>query len=179
MTFYVKDLGDIFQVKESSSSKKRMYMNRAGLVMDSESETGLITLGLVNENEGILTLSGAGGWTQMRATGIKTPILTQTSKESKKKNIVKYSEKALDIVKDSTIYEFNFKSENDKDKKHIGFVIGDEGGEYKTPEQVISNDREGIESYSMDSILWKAMQEQQEIIEQLQNEIKELKKESE
>ena len=107
--------------------------------------------------------------------GITTPTLTQTSKESKKKNIVKYSEKALDIVKDSEIYEYNFKSEDDKHKKHIGFVIGDEGGEYKTPEQVISNNREGIESYSMTSILWKAVQEQQQTIEQLQSEINELK----
>lgn len=113
--------------------------------------------------------------TVIRPTAIFTPNLTQTSKESVKKNIVEYNEKALDIVKDSTIYEYNFKSERDGDKKHIGFVIGDKGGEYKTPEQVISNDREGIESYSMTSILWKAVQEQQELIEQLQNEIKEMK----
>lgn len=102
----------------------------------------------------------------------------QTSKESTKKNIVEYSENALEIVKNSEIYEYNFKNENDQDKKHIGFVIGDEGGKYKTPEHVISNDREGIENYSMTSILWKAVQEQQTIIEQLQNEIKELKGEN-
>lgn len=113
--------------------------------------------------------------TTITSDEITTPTLTQTSKESKKKNIVKYNEKALDIVKASEIYEYNFKSENDTDKKHIGFVIGDEGNEYKTPEQVISNDREGIESYSMTSILWKAMQEQQIIIEQLQNELNILK----
>lgn len=113
--------------------------------------------------------------TIIEATGITTPTVAQTSKESKKKNITKYNEKALDIVKDSEIYKYNFKSEDDKHKKHIGFVIGDEGGKYKTPEQVISNDREGIESYSMTSILWKAIQEQQQLIEQLQKEIKELK----
>ena len=128
--------------------------------------------------------------TDLYGSGIFTPYLdvsgmayaqqfVPTSKESKKKNISKYSEKALDIVKDSEIYTYNFKSENDKDKKHIGFVIGDEGGEYKTPEQVISSDREGIESYSMTSILWKAFQEyiaeKDEQIQQLQNEIKEMK----
>lgn len=111
--------------------------------------------------------------------GITTPTITQTSKESKKKNISKYNEKALDIVKDSEIYTYNFKGENNKDKKHIGFVIGDEGGNYKTPEQVISNDREGIENYSMTSILWKAFQEyiteKDEQIEQLQKEINKLK----
>lgn len=115
--------------------------------------------------------------------GIKAPVLTQTSKESKKKNITEYNGKALDIVKESEIYTYNFKSEKDEDKKHYGFVIGDEGGEYKTPEQVISNDREGIDTYSMTSILWKAfqeyIQEKDEQIKQLQNEINELKKESE
>lgn len=127
--------------------------------------------------------SGTRTGTYIYPTGITTPKVTQASKESKKKNITKYNEKALDIVKDSEIYTYNFKGEQDQDKKHIGFVIGDEGGEYKTPEQVISNDREGIESYSMTSILWKAFQEyieeKDEQIKQLQNEIKELKKESE
>ena len=183
MTFYSEYVGEVFEIKENPSSKKRVYIKSNGLVADAESESGVIILGLVNENEGSLTLSGAGGYTRARATGITTPTLTQTSKESKKKNISEYNEKALDIVKDSTIYEFNFKSENDKDKKHLGFVIGDEGGKYKTPDQVISNDREGIESYSMTSILWKAFQEyiteKDEQIKQLQNEIKELKKESE
>lgn len=116
-----------------------------------------------------------GQSTKVDYFGITTPTLTQTSKESKKKNIAKYNEKALDIVKDSEIYTYNFKSENDIDKKHIGFVIGDEEKNYKTPEQVISNNREGIESYSMISILWKAVQEQQVLIESLQNEISQMK----
>ena len=34
-----------------------------------------------------------------------------------------------------TIYQYNYKFEEDTDKKHIGFVIGDEGGDYKTPEE--------------------------------------------
>lgn len=132
-----------------------------------------------NNDEVAMYMTQGSSSTRVKPTGITTPSVTQTSKESKKKNITKYNEKALDIVKNSEIYTYNFKSENDKDKKHIGFVIGDEGGEYKTPEQVISNDREGIENYSMTSILWKAFQEyiaeKDEQIEQLQKEIRELK----
>ena len=65
----------------------------------------------------------------------------------------------MEIVKNSEIYTYNFKTENDDDKKHIGFVIPDLGGSYKTPKQVISADEEGILNYDMTSILWKAVQE--------------------
>jgi tyrosine-protein phosphatase YwqE len=112
--------------------------------------------------------------TLIKSTGIITPTVTQTSKESVKKNIEKYLDNASDIVKNSEIYKYNFKSEDDTARKHIGFVIGDEGGNYKTPDEVVSNG-EGIDTYTMTSILWKAVQEQQEIIEQMQKEINELK----
>lgn len=97
--------------------------------------------------------------TYIETFGITTPELTQTSKESKKKNITRYTENAIEIVKSSEIYTYNFKSEDEKYKKHIGFVIGDEGGNYKTPEQVIASNGEGISNYDMTSILWKAVQE--------------------
>ena len=95
------------------------------------------------------------------------------SRESIKKNIEKYNENATDIVKNSEIYTYNFKSEDDNDKKHIGFVIADAGGNYKTPEEVISRDREGISSYNMTSILWKAVQELQSEIEILKKRLEE------
>lgn len=97
------------------------------------------------------------------------------SKESLKKNIEKYTNNALDIIKDSEIYMYNFKTEKNTEKKHIGFVIGDLGGKYKTPKQVIAKDKNGIDTYDMTSILWKAVQEQQEQIEQMKKEINELK----
>ena len=89
------------------------------------------------------------------------------SLERLKKNISKFNKSAIDIVKQTELYSFNYKTESDEHKKHIGFVIGEEGRKYKTPEQVISNDREGIDSYTMTSILWKAVQELTEEIEKL------------
>ena len=105
---------------------------------------------------------------------VNCPI-TQGSLESLKKNIEKYTDNALDIIKDSEIYIYNFKTEKNTEKKHIGFVIGDLGGKYKTPKQVIAKDKSGIDTYDMTSILWKAVQEQQQQIEQMKKEIKELK----
>lgn len=94
------------------------------------------------------------------------------SKEKLKKNIELYDEKVLNLINNSDIYKFNYKTEKDEDKKHLGFIIGDK---YNTPSEVISQNGESIDTYSMISILWKAVQEQQEQIEQLQKEIKELK----
>jgi len=97
------------------------------------------------------------------------------SLESLKKNIKKYDKSVLDIIKNAEIYEFNFKTEDDKTSKHIGFIIPDEGGDFYTPNEVIAKDGKGIDAYNMASILWKAVQEQQEQIEQMKKEIKELK----
>ena len=97
------------------------------------------------------------------------------SKESIKKNIKLYDQKALEVVKNGEIYKYNFKTDEDGERKYFGFVIPDEGGKYKTPIEVMSNDNQGINVYNMCSILWKAVQEQQETIENLQNQINELK----
>lgn len=108
-------------------------------------------------------------------TGITTPSVTQTSLEGIKKNISIYNENALETILNSDIYTYNLKSEKDTDNKHIGFVIG---GKYKTPKEIINNEGNAIELYSAIGILWKGMQEhiqeQQKIIGQLQEKIKEM-----
>lgn len=94
--------------------------------------------------------------------------LTQTSKEEEKKNFKKL-ENALDIVKDVDIYEYNLKFEKDTDKKHIGVVIGNK---YKYREEITSEKNDGIDNYSMISVLWQAVKEQQKEIEELKKVIK-------
>ena len=98
---------------------------------------------------------------------IITPKLTQTSLESIKKNISKFTKNATDIINNSDIYEYNLKSDKDEDKKMIGFVIGDN---YKTPSEVVSKDKNAIELYSAIGILWKAVQELSAKVEQLEKE---------
>lgn len=94
--------------------------------------------------------------TFIQADGIETPTLTQTSLKSKKKNIKRLNVNALDLIKSSDICLYNLKGEKAKSKKHIGLVIG-EG--YNCPDEVISEDRQGVEQYSMTSLAWKAIQE--------------------
>ena len=91
------------------------------------------------------------------------------SREEMKKNIQKYTEKAIEVVKNTDIYKFNYKTEKDTNKKCVGFIIGED---YKYSKELTSTDENGKEIganlYSMISIAYKAIQEQQEQIEQLQ-----------
>ena len=88
-----------------------------------------------------------------------------------KKNFEKL-EDGLSIIKSTDIYKYHLKSQKDTDKKGIGFVIGDS---YNYSEEITSEKNDGVDTYSMISVAYKAIQELAELIEQLQNEIKELK----
>ncbi len=86
-----------------------------------------------------------------------------------KKNIERYQSRALDEILKTDIYMFNYKSE-EKSKKTIGTIIGDG---YNCSKEIISSNKEGINLYSMVSIAYKAIQEQQDEIEKLQAKDKE------
>lgn len=103
---------------------------------------------------------------------ISAPKITQTSLEEKKKNFEKMKDDALEIINGIDIYRYNLKTENDKDKKHIGFVIGEK---YNYSKEVTSLDNTGVDNYSFTSLCCKAIQEQQKQIEELKKEIEKLK----
>ena len=94
---------------------------------------------------------------------VKCIYVTQTSKEENKKDFEKL-ENALEIIKNTDIYKYHFKEQKDKDKKHIGFVIGDK---YKYSKEITSQDNDGVDLYSMIGVCFKAIQELQEEIEEL------------
>ena len=128
-------------------------------------------------NYPIITLNGAdSSETIIASTYITTPKLNQTSLESTKKDF-ELLKNGLEIINNSEVYKYHLKNENEEDKKHIGLVIPDLGGGYKTPDEVISNDNKGIDLYSMISVAWEAIQEQQEMINKLEERIKELENE--
>lgn len=128
---------------------------------------GCLNLGGGNRGDGFIEIMDENNNTPIFITAedgsIECVSLTQTSKKESKKNFVKL-ENALDIVKDVDIYKYNFVKDNDDEKKHIGFVIGDE---FKYREEITSKRNDGVDIYSMVSVLWKAVQEQQKEIEEL------------
>ena len=107
----------------------------------------LINLQSDSEKAEIWVLKGNQS-TYIRANEIVTPTLTQTSMASEKKNFEKM-QNALDLIKGIDIYKYNLKYENDNDKKHIGFVIGNE---YKYRQEVTNKDNTGAEIYSLASL---------------------------
>ena len=94
-----------------------------------------------------------------------TPQSTQESLFEIKKNIEILNENAIDIIQNADICKYNLKNENDKEKKHIGFVVG---GNYRCPNEIQSNDKKGVEVYSIATLAWKAIQELTERVEKLE-----------
>ena len=98
---------------------------------------------------------------------VHSPAYINTSLESTKKDIENIGS-MMSIVKEGQIYSFRYKNQEEKSQKNFGFVIPDKGGKYITPSEVLSQDRKGINTYSMTSILWKAVQELIEKIEKME-----------
>lgn len=163
----------------NSNSNTSIYPGSIGIYDESYTELPLIHLGIAqgDGNFGSIRLINNynnGEETQIHSFGISTPYITQTSLKESKKNFEKL-QNGLDIIKNTDIYKYNLKSQKDDDKKHIGFVIGEN---YKYSHEITALDSEkkevGVDTYSMISVAYKAIQEQQEIIEKLQEKIKEL-----
>lgn len=94
--------------------------------------------------------------------------LVNTSKAELKKNFRKL-ENAWDIINAIDIYKYNYKTEEEGTKEHIGLVIGDG---FKYSEEVTSKENEGVDTYSLISVCVKAIQEQQYEIEKLKELLK-------
>lgn len=88
-----------------------------------------------------------------------------TSSKETKKNIKAYKKQALPEILNTDIYWYNYKTDEDKDKK-IGVIIGDD---YKCSDEIISNDNKSINLYSMISLSYKAIQELAKEVEDLKN----------
>ena len=148
----------------SDNSQNTTYM--AYMVSDS------IGINKGSHSSAMLSDSIGVGESTMYEDHITTPYVTQTSLAEKKKNFEKMQDNALEIINGIDIYRYNLKTENDKDKKHIGFVIGDK---YNYSKEVTSLDNTGVDNYSFTSLCCKAIQEQQKQIEELKKEIEKLK----
>lgn len=107
-------------------------------------------------------------------TTITPTTVTPGSLEESKKDFENY-ENALQEIMNTDIYKYHYKSENSKNKKHVGFVIGKNRKYSKDITTVIDGEEIGADLYSMVSVLWQGVKEQQKQIEELKEEIKSLK----
>ena len=144
----------------------------ASIGVSGISGTDFIDMGIGDSRgSASLTVAGGGKYTYIKPNEVKTPKVTQTSLESEKKNFEKF-ENGIKTLKDIDIYRYNFNNEDNKTKKHIGFVIGDK---FNYSKEVTSEENDGVDTYSFISVCCQAIKEQQQQIEQMKKEIKELK----
>ena len=165
------DLQEYFKITDTngdnfSASSSRLWLNRG------TGGTAVYIQGGYLDQAAIALHDKDGSDTSIYGNGIVTPRITQTSLVEHKKNFEKMQDNALEIIKNIDIYKYNLKNEKDTDKKHIGFVIGDN---YNYSKEVTSIDNKGVDNYSFTSLCCKAIQEQQEEIEELKKEIEKLK----
>lgn len=137
------------------------------MVKDGSSD---ISMHIDNTDAMITLLGPSGSSTTIADSYIITPELIQISKEESKKNFEKL-ENGLNIIKQTDIYKYNLKNEDDTTKKHIGFVIGDD---YNYSKEITSNKNDGVDIYSFVAVCCKAIQEQQEQIQELTEKVKRL-----
>lgn len=165
-------IGNEFQLNGNSG---HFWGGSTGFEISDSGDSYSIYADVTETSNALIQLRKYSTYTNIYATGISTPSLTQTSLAKEKKNF-EMLENALKILKQTDIYKYNLNWQNDNDKKHIGFVIGDKFKYSKAITSVDENGNEiGVDLYSMVSVLWKAVQEQQDIIENLQKQINELK----
>lgn len=158
---------DLFRIEENNSNNFT-YIQPVGIGIVNSSGNR-IDLHAGNSKASIY-VDGQGSSTSIFNTGIETPILTQTSLAESKKNFEKLQDNALETIKNIDIYKYNLKSEKDTDKKHIGFVIGDN---YNYSKEVTSIDNQGVDNYSFTSLCCKAIQELSQQVEELKKQLKE------
>ena len=84
------------------------------------------------------------------------------SRAEDKKNIVEFTDSALDEVRKTKVYEYDLKS---SDEHHIGFVIGED---YDISEKVLDGDGSGVEMYNSLALAYKAIQELEEKVTKLE-----------
>lgn len=95
---------------------------------------------------------------------VNSAAFNNTSLESKKKNIELFNN-GLELIKNSDFYMYNYKNENNDDKKHIGLVIGNH---YNTPEEFMNKEKDSIDLYSFVSACGDAIKMLNEKIETLE-----------
>lgn len=154
-----------------------MYDGKPQLIITGENATNFMVTGTglqyISENQGtgfyVDDDTKNAGLTDINQLyvdgGITTPALTQTSLETEKKNFEKLTlEEAKKILEKTDIYKYNLKTQDNKSKKHIGFVIGKN---FSYAEEITSENNDGVDNYSMTSVLYPIMKEQQKTTDNL------------
>lgn len=168
-----KQVTGSFEINSNNPKDCLVIKDENGEIVNSMGVGGINSTCVITDNficgKTGTTYSDFSGVTINGTTGNITCVsLTQTSKEKSKKNFEKLTN-AKDILNATDIYKYNFKDEDDNSKKSIGVVIGEN---FNYSKDITSKDNDGVNLYSMVSVLWQVVKEQQEEIDKLKEMIK-------
>ena len=167
-------IGSSSLTSDDGSTGAHMNLDANQITFSKRSGSSVYNLGKISvfsSNTEVNFLRSDGNKSKLYADTIYAYDYETLSLAEKKKNFKKF-ENALDVIKNTDIYKYNLKNEDDNAKKHIGFVIGDD---FNYSKEITTENNDGAELYSFVSVCCQAIKEQQEQIEQMKKEIKELK----
>lgn len=159
---------------DDGSTGAHMNLDASQITFSKRSGSSKYNLGQISvfsSNTEVNFLRSDGNKSKLYADTIYAYDYETLSLAEKKKNFEKVTN-ALDIIKNTDIYKYNLKNEDDKTKKHIGFVIGND---FNYSKEITTQNNDGAELYSFISVCCQAIKEQQAEIEQMKKEINELK----
>lgn len=152
------DYGYFYLKKYSTASSHSGFGQMARIYYSGASSTNSIYFQVVKDDNSV---------TYAKLVALSFDL---SSKEENKKDIVELEDGMLDKILQAKAYKYRFRDADDG-RDRLGLVIGRE-----TPEEVISAGGETVDIYSFATMLMKAMQEQQEQIEDLKRRLDELER---
>ena len=143
--------------------------------LESSTANGNIGIGLnLYGNTPAFYVESANGdnWAVVTSSGGITNGSWRNGSLKKYKKDFEKLNNGLNIIQAIDIYKYRLKSENGSCKKRIGLIIDEN---FKYSQEITTNENDAVDLYSFVSVCCKAIQEQQEQIETLKNEIRNLK----
>ena len=136
-----------FSVTDTSTDRLNSELSASLLNFNSNLSRNVAQIGVDGgSGNGFVSVSGVA----------ECANLVQTSRQEKKKYIKKVDRKAIDLINNSDICQYQLKGEKATGHKHYGLVVGKD---YNCASEVISENGKGVEIYSMVALAWKAIQE--------------------
>ncbi|MGB4659314.1 MAG: phage tail spike protein, partial [Mobilitalea sp.] len=141
------------------SNQSVSYASSAG--SSSSCSTGYLTL-----SNGTLVAPSGSLWIGQNT--VKANTIEQLSSEIFKNNINYYSGIALDLICNTPIKTYNYKTEAEGNKPHLGMIVEE------SPSEIISESGESLDIGAMTAMAWKAIQELNQIIDSQDDKIEKL-----
>lgn len=171
---YIDTTGDVARFQRDpqnyvfvGSSVVTAYTAGRGVVSFRVGDNGTTHSFIQGQGSGLQLLGGGGvqvrnasntAYGEIYATG-----LTPSSIRELKKNIVPFTENAIELVKGTPVYNYNYIHELDTELPHTGIMLDE------APVQLADVRGLGIELYSMVSVLWRSVQQLTAKVEYLES----------